>query len=141
MNRRELLQSSLFLALPRSCCELSALPPGSFRREASSIIVDLRRALDLNGNGGAVRLLDPEAKVNLIVARLGKNRFLAWSGVCTHGGAPLAYNHRHGTALCSSVGHSEFDADGQVVRGPAPRPIPVYRTHRAGDELFIHLEA
>jgi Rieske Fe-S protein len=141
MNRRELLQSSFFLALPKSCCELPPLPANSISLQAAAVSIDLRLAPDLQQAGGAARLLDAERKLNLIVARTAQDEFHAWSGICTHGGAPLAYNHRHRSALCSSVGHSEFDARGQVIRGPAPKPIAFYKATLSGHRLTIELEA
>ena len=63
----------------------------------------------------------------------------AVSGVCTHGGAPLVMNERHGTVICTSLGHSEFDLRGKVLRGPAPKPIQVYAVRETGGAVEIVL--
>ncbi|GEM_PF-5541363 len=140
MNRRELLQSSFLLGfVPKPCCELPALPGSSVQLKAQTLSIDLRLVPELRKTGGAVKYADEARKLKLIVAQTGKDTFHAWSGVCTHGGVQLSYSHRHQTALCTSVGHSEFDQQGNVVRGPAPKPLKVYEVRRLKHVLQILL--
>ncbi len=141
MNRRDLLKTPLFLAMAKPCCELPGLPPTAYLRQGSTLAIDLRQATALQKMGGAARIRDEALQLHLVVAQTAPGVFHAWHGACTHGGAPLAYDARHGTALCSSVGHSEFGAQGEVVRGPAPRPVQVFPVKRTGETLTVELEA
>lgn len=141
MNRRELLQAPLLFALPRPCCQLDDLQPPTYQLDANSLTIDLRQARELDRVGGAMKLVDAGRGLHLFVAQTERRVFHAWTTVCTHGGAPLVYNHRHRSALCTSVGHSEFDIEGRVVRGSAPRPVTTYKTNLKGHLLRVLLAA
>jgi Rieske Fe-S protein len=104
-------------------------------------VIDLRRAAGLRSTGSAVKIVNPEQKIDLIVARTAKDRWIALNRSCTHGGAQVVYNHRRQSAQCTSLGHSEFDLQGTVLRGPAPRPLPVHEVRRTGNQLRISREA
>ncbi|MBI4891143.1 MAG: Rieske 2Fe-2S domain-containing protein [Acidobacteria bacterium] len=141
MNRRDLLRAPLLLALSKPCCELPVLQPQAYQKRGSSLVIDLRQAAHLKKVGGAALVRDEARQLYLILAQTAPGEFHAWHGACTHGGAPLAFDARHGTALCTSVGHSEFNPQGEVVRGPAPKPVRIFPVQRAGNTLTVQLEA
>ena len=127
--------------LPPLCCTTPEIPPASFTIQGAVLTIDLQRAPELRKSGGAVRVVDLERKVNLIVVHPARNRFAALDRSCTHGGAQVVYNGRNQTVQCTSWGHSEFALDGTVLGGSAKRPVRAYEIRRAGDRLEIVLEA
>lgn len=142
MDRRQLIRSSLAMAgLPGLCCTTPEIPPASFTIQGAVLIIDLNKAPVLRKPGGAVRVVDLERKVNLIVAHPTRNRFAALDRSCTHGGAQVVYNGHNQTVQCTSWGHSEFALDGAMLGGSAKRPLRAYEIRRAGDRLEIALEA
>lgn len=59
----------------------------------------------------------------------------AISSDCTHRDCPL---HRSADSTFSCRCHgSRFDRDGNVLRGPAQRPLPHFSTHLTGDQRLI----
>jgi len=127
--------------LPPLCCTTPEIPPASFTVQGAVLIIDLQQAPDLRKPGGAVRVVDLERKVNLIVVHPAKNRFAVLDRSCTHGGAPVVYNRHNQTVQCVSWGHSEFALDGALLGGSAKRPLRAYEIRRAGNRLEIVLEA
>jgi Rieske Fe-S protein len=55
------------------------------------------------------------------VKRTGPSTFAAWSMFCTHEGCPTNIENNRFICHCHD---SVFDNQGQVVRGPANRPLP-----------------
>jgi Rieske Fe-S protein len=136
MNRRRLLQG--FVA--GLCCTSEELPQAAWSVEGARLLIDLGRAPALRKPGGAVKVIDLNRRLNLIVVHPQKNRFAALDRSCTHGGAQVAYNRHHGTVQCTSWGHSEFALDGAVLGGSAKRALRAYNVRRAGNRLEIMLE-
>ncbi len=64
--------------------------------------------------------------------------FYAVDDACTHMGCPLSDRPLDGTtALCHCHG-SQFDVtNGEVVTGPARRPLPSYPVEVVGDDLMV----
>lgn len=65
--------------------------------------------------------LDKEQKVFIVRAREGY--FFALSAVCTHLGCIANWKSEEGIVACPCHG-SKFTRDGNVITGPAPRPLP-----------------
>lgn len=71
--------------------------------------------------------IEPGAVLNLenlrvyVIRRAGG--FHALSSVCTHLGCITRYQAGEGIIACPCHG-SRFDLDGEVLAGPAPRPLP-----------------
>ena len=134
MKRRNFLLSPMLLAaLPPRCCDLPEAPAGSFKIKEGLLTLRMK---DLPQ---ALRISDDTRKLKVILVRTPDGKLAAVSGACTHGGAPLVMNERHGTVQCTSLGHSEFDLQGKVLRGPAPKPIQVYavRETRGAVEIVL----
>lgn len=62
----------------------------------------------------------PKQKIFVVHDAAG---FYAMSAVCTHLGCLAQYERDASRILCPCHG-SRFSTDGQVVQGPAPRPLP-----------------
>ncbi|MBB6328277.1 cytochrome b6-f complex iron-sulfur subunit [Algoriphagus iocasae] len=97
----------------------------------NTITVDLKIQTGLNMSGGW--LLINNAKV--LVSKVG-GTFVALTSVCTHSGCDTNWSFTNSTYNCSCHG-SKFDAQGNVVSGPATNPLKVYSTEVNGDVLTI----
>lgn len=153
MTRRNWIQSTALLgAAPcaclagasRECCTLPEPPAGAVRIEPALVTIDLDRAPELSRAGGAIKIVDPQRKLQILVASPAKNRHVALDQKCTHGGGPLTYAHRHQHLYCTCWGHAKFALDGSVLRWPnsqKPRPLRAHAVERKGNLLLIHVEA
>jgi cytochrome b6-f complex iron-sulfur subunit len=65
--------------------------------------------------------LNKEQKVFIVRAKEGY--FYALSAVCTHLGCIANWKPEEGIVACPCHG-SKFDREGNVIAGPAPRPLP-----------------
>ncbi|MCU0341581.1 MAG: ubiquinol-cytochrome c reductase iron-sulfur subunit [Spirosomaceae bacterium] len=63
----------------------------------------------------------------IIIARTLQNSFLAVSQACTHQGTRVNFNANANTFVCPNHG-SIFNNLGEVVQGPATRPLTRYMT-------------
>ena len=71
-----------------------------------------------------------------IVVRVSEKSVRALSAVCTHLGCIVKWDGAKEALLCPC--HAAiFDVNGNVVSGPAPRPLPSYPTKIAQDEVII----
>jgi menaquinol-cytochrome c reductase iron-sulfur subunit len=89
----------------------------------------------------AAKIVDRERKLNLIVTQPEKGRFIVLDRQCTHSGGQVAYNRGRRTVQCTCWGHSEFSLRGDVLGGPAKRPLRVYPARVRDGKLEILCEA
>lgn len=109
-----------------SCAKTNAAPTSvDFTLDLSSSAY-----APLKTNGGSVY------KSGVIIARTSSGAFLAYSQYCTHAGCTVNFD---GTSyfLCYCHG-SEFDSNGNVVRGPANSPLAKYKTQLTGTMLRVY---
>jgi len=62
--------------------------------------------------------------------------FRAFSAVCTHLGCLVKWNGSKAVFECPCHG-GVFDAEGKVVSGPPPAPLPAYGIVIAGKEVYV----
>jgi nitrite reductase/ring-hydroxylating ferredoxin subunit len=87
--------------------------------------------------------VDAARKLQILIARPSKDRFVALDQRCTHGGGPLTYVHRHKHLYCTCWGHAKFALDGSVLRWPnsqQPRPLRVHMVEQRGRVLRVRVE-
>lgn len=61
------------------------------------------------------------------IARLGEE-YHAFGGICTHRQCELSKGYLRSTSIVCPCHGSEFDVtSGQVLKGPATKPIPTYK--------------
>src|SRR5690349_14124018 len=127
MTRREWLQATALSACascacaagaPRDCCTLPEIPSDGVRIEPGLVVIDLTRTPELGRTGGAIKVVDSARKLQILIARPARDRFVALDQRCTHGGGPLTYVHRHKHLYCTCWGHAKFALDGSVLRWP-----------------------
>ncbi|GAB4346879.1 MAG: Rieske (2Fe-2S) protein [Candidatus Abyssubacteria bacterium] len=71
-----------------------------------------------------------------IVVRMGERSIRALSAVCTHLGCIVKWDGAKNMLVCPC--HAAFfDLNGNVVGGPAPRPLTSFPIKIAGEEILI----
>lgn len=77
-----------------------------------------------------------EARASAWVLTSNGREFVVYDPRCTHLGCPYRWDDQKKQFLCPC--HSAvFDVDGQVVKGPPPRPLDRYAVKVAGGRLMI----
>jgi len=67
--------------------------------------------------------------------------FYALDSLCTHRHGPLAEGTLEGTIVTCPWHGSKFDVtSGQVVKGPASRPVSAYPVRIEGTEVILEIE-
>lgn len=67
--------------------------------------------------------------------------FYAIANACTHVGGPLGKGQVEGTTVTCPWHGSQFNVtSGQVLRGPARRPVATYPVRVQGDDVFVAVE-
>ncbi len=142
LERRRFIQGSLGLfGVVPLCCSTPEVASGSVRFEGGRLLIDLEKAPELHRVGSAAAVIDTARAVNLIVARTGKNEFVALDRSCTHGGAQCTYNHKRRTVQCTSLNHAEYDLKGTLLHGRTHGNLRAYEVRRTGSLLEIRLGA
>lgn len=99
--------------------------------------LDLTKIPELKRDGGSVKLEMPDRNLKIIVARTGDHAFVALRDRCSHGGRELEYFHDQSIFRCVSFGHSRFDLEGNVMKGPAKNLLLKYNSILVDDILQI----
>jgi cytochrome b6-f complex iron-sulfur subunit len=73
----------------------------------------------------------------LAVSRLSQTQVVAVSRICTHQGCTVALPAAAGATLDCPCHGSRFRADGQVVNGPASRPLGSFLARIEGNEVVV----
>ena len=103
------------------------------------LILDLAGIPELDDEGGAVKLNIPSRDLKMIVARNGKNSFIALRDQCTHMGREIEYDPENTVFRCVSFGHSKYDESGHVIKGPAKSGLEMFTARLSGKELSIRI--
>lgn len=117
--------TAAFLKPPRAKLELG----GSSRTLRVGPLADLAV-----GQGKLVR----HGSEPVLVVRPRPDEVVALSGVCTHLHCVLHWDAGRAAVLCPCHAGS-FDLSGNVLSGPASRPLPVYDAEVQGGEIHVHL--
>ena len=72
----------------------------------------------------------------LFVVRVSETEVVALSAICTHLHCVLKWDDADGRLLCPCHAGS-FDRTGNVLAGPATRPLPQYRVEIRDDAIFV----
>jgi cytochrome b6-f complex iron-sulfur subunit len=107
-------------------------PPGAFSAEETGEAVKISLAELPVGASKNVRYKGAAS----IVIRTDEKNFHALSAVCTHLGCIVKWDSGKGLLLCPCHA-AMFDVNGNVVSGPAPRPLQSYPVQLAQDEVII----
>ena len=137
-DRREFVRAgtaALAVALLPGCASLVT------RRvpiENGLVRLSLRQNPELSEPRGSLRLMPDgwEDPVYLLVLEGGG--FVALSSICTHRGCTVDLG---GPGLACPCHGSQYNREGEVVRGPANRALTRYPVRTSGDELTIDVGA
>ena len=92
---------------------------------------------ELREAGGSVALSDPDHLLQVIVGHAPDGCwFTAWR-ICTHGSCDVVYDVAARELVCPCHG-SRFAETGEVLEGPADRPLTTFPTGRFGDSVWIY---
>ena len=70
-----------------------------------------------------------------LLLRPAENTYVAYSRICTHASCPVFYRPEQNRIICPCHGGVFSVADGSVLAGPPPRPLPKVILERRGDDL------
>ncbi len=108
------------------------VPPSVAVEETAFDAGPIRSIPSLNDG---VKLLKINKK-GVFVYRTESGEVKALSGMCTHLGCLVEYHGDARQFKCNCHG-SVFDISGRNLSGPAPAPLPAFRTEVKGDEVTI----
>lgn len=129
-RRPFLLSSGLGLAA------LLGLPAVAAHAAGSKVAIPLAKLEPLKSVGGSI-VLKVKDKLLLLV-RDGATSVRAFNPVCTHRQCVVAFNAGEKKIKCPCHG-SQFDLNGNVVHGPAPRPLETYAAELVGEQIIVTL--
>ena len=78
----------------------------------------------------------PHGAEPFYVVRVSDTEVVALSAICTHLRCVLKWDDGSGRLLCPCHAAS-FDKTGNVLNGPAKRPLPTYRVELREDEILV----
>jgi nitrite reductase/ring-hydroxylating ferredoxin subunit len=85
--------------------------------------------------GGSAIFQFPTPTDPCVLIRTSADAYVAYSRICTHGGCPVSYQTGIGVLACPCHGGVFSIADGSVLQGPPPRPLPRIQVERRGNDL------
>lgn len=74
----------------------------------------------------------------IFVVRTGEESMVGLAGVCTHLHCVLQWNDQQKQLACPCH-EGAFDANGNVLKGPAARGLQRYRVETRLGEIYLHL--
>jgi len=134
VNRRQFAKFLVLTSLGMFVGNVWILLRSLWRRPATYTAAALGRAHDVAVGG--IKLFNyPGENDPCILVRLADDRFVAYSQKCTHLSCAVYYDREQGRLACPCH-QGYFDvADGSVLQGPPPGPLPRSTLERRGDEL------
>lgn len=140
MNRREFLgwvgvggvASSLPVALaacsnPSDRSGVSTSPPPSDGFVTVGTVTELEQKGQLS-----------QGQVLVVPSPSDPQQVVAVNPTCTHAGCTVAWQKDQKVFACSCHG-SQFGSDGQVLKGPAEKPLATYTTQLDGDTILVKM--
>ncbi len=115
------------------------IPAALVQVSRGKISIQVAKVEPLQKVGGSAKVVHPALPQEILIARPTELRYVAVSDRCTHRGAEVEYDPGHRHFVCVNYGHSVYSLTGTVLRGPAPRPLPTYKTLLAGEVLEVFL--
>jgi len=85
--------------------------------------------------GGARVFQYPSANDPCLLIRTGADSYVAYSQKCTHLSCAVYFDAAKGRIECPCHEGAFSAADGRVLQGPPPRPLPRIRLERRGEDL------
>src|SRR4051812_11674587 len=141
-SRRELLHRLGVAAVGALVVAAGCSDPGSSMSIATTSSCGTGECIDLHDAAnqpltrvGGAMLVDM-AGDTVMVVRMSDTEVVAVSAICTHAGCSMDYSTGQKLLDCPCHG-SQFATDGSVLRGPATRPLRVYRAALANNAITV----
>ncbi len=103
---------------------------------AKKFAVPLEKVEKLKTVGGSMVLKVKD--LNILFIRDSETTIRALDPVCTHLHCIVAYNNQAKRIDCPCHG-SKYDLDGNVIHGPAAKPLKTYEASIAGDRILLNV--
>jgi cytochrome b6-f complex iron-sulfur subunit len=129
-GRRHFLLSSVGLGA------LLGLPKLASGAGGTKVAISLAKLPVLESTGGSI-VIKVKDKLLLLV-RDSPTSMRALNPVCTHRHCVVGYKSSEQKIKCPCHG-SEFDLNGHVIKGPAPRPLEAYAAVLAENQVIVTL--
>jgi cytochrome b6-f complex iron-sulfur subunit len=135
-SRRTLLKGLGLAVL--GACTTPTPPTGTASTCGANLCLDLADPAnkELTAAGGS--LVVDSGTDTIMVVRVSDTEVVALSAICTHAGCENLYTASSMTFDCPCHG-SKFSLTGQVINGPARRPLAVYSATLANNIITITL--
>ena len=119
-------------------CETKPLDTSVWCVKEGEVLIKLDEATALKDDG-AVYLKGQGLATPILIVHLA-NDYCAFSNRCRHAlGRKLDLVPGENKLRCCSMGHSEYDLDGKVIKGPANESITKYTVSQRENNLVISL--
>jgi cytochrome b6-f complex iron-sulfur subunit len=130
-----------FLKSIAGICRTGALGPEFWDWDGKNAVIKVSDVPVLQLSGSAVYLTGKGLKTPVLIVRDDQGNYHGFSNRCTHiGGRKLDPVPGKSAIRCCSVSHSTFDYQGNILKGPAGKPIQVYSTEMVNGDLVIRIE-
>jgi nitrite reductase/ring-hydroxylating ferredoxin subunit len=86
--------------------------------------------------GGSLIFQYPTPSDPCVLIRTGADAYVAYSRICTHAACPVFYQPKENVLACPCHGGVYSVADGSVMQGPPPRPLPRIKLEQRGAALM-----
>jgi arsenite oxidase small subunit len=86
--------------------------------------------------GGSKIFAYPTDVEPCILLRPSQGEYVAYSRLCTHASCPVFYNAAANRLDCPCHGGAFSVADGSVLQGPPPRPLPRILLEKQGPDIL-----
>jgi cytochrome b6-f complex iron-sulfur subunit len=114
---------------------LAALPARSAWAKKSAILLDKVPKLKKIGGWAVLKVKGD----SILLVRDSEKSVRALSSVCTHRQCQVGYNPKKKRVECGCHG-SAFDLFGEVLDGPASKPLRNYPAELSGDRVVITVD-
>jgi Rieske Fe-S protein len=111
--------------------------PGSITMCGANLCIDISQTPALqNTDGTLVVTVTAPVRDHIMIYRQAEGMYVTVTDICTHTGCGVNYKPSLGHFRCPCHG-SEFALSGDVIRGPAARPLKTYaNTFDAGTQTL-----
>jgi len=118
-------------------CATKPLADNMWSIDEGAAKVKVGDVVELAEKGGAVYLQGKGLVKPILVVKSQSGEYLAFTNSCTHAGRRLDPMAGEDKLRCCSIGHSQFDYDGNVVSGGAKDPLKKHEVELGEDGVLI----
>jgi len=133
------LKRGIFQRIFGICATKPPADDGCWSVSGGKIAIDLDRAAELSGTGGAIRLEGKALPEKVLVVHGDDGAYHAFHNKCQHMGRRLDPVPEAGTVQCCSVNKTTYEYDGKPVFGPAKGPLKTYPVAVEENRLIVTL--